>query len=451
MKKSLRLVTYSALVLGALSMTTAQEASAAEWTARTPEQIQITDRSNYQIIWGDTLWAISEASGVSVDALVQINNIANRNLIYAGNSLAIDGDTVTVTEQNGEKSSFVVEGDTVTPTEDHAEVETPAVVDSEEGGNFSVVGGNSDVEQEANTEAPKGNTSNEESPKVDASKDEAPKAEESKDEAPKAEAPKEEAPKTETPKVEDKVDEDDGGGNFVVAPDEEEQVAPETPQQPEKPEEPAAPQLPGIDTTTSVQDMGDLGWGLNVDLSAGYTKANPLSFPQYAFPGSEHVSLYVEGSNIVFTHANQGSKTFPLSGGQTSYTDAWEDTVDVINIYVRSFGKVVSETPEVPEETPVVDEAAAQEARANEAIVGLRSAVGGPYEVNYLADEGYGNVFVDGVLSDEVITDGYDTYEEMSSARQSIIDYMASKGHELVLSDYGHDGQSMFTLSFLVK
>lgn len=96
------------------------EASAAEWNARTPQQIEITDRSHYDIVWGDTLWAISEASNVSIEALVEINHIANRDLILAGNYLVIEGNVVSITQQNDQTDSFKVEGNTVTP------VETPA-------------------------------------------------------------------------------------------------------------------------------------------------------------------------------------------------------------------------------------------------------------------------------------------------------------------------------------
>ena len=154
MKKGFKLVTYSALLLGAIAFANVEEVSAAEWKARTPEEIEIVDRSNYLIIWGDTLWAISESSGVSIDALVEINKIANRDLIYAGNTLVIGGDTVTVTEQNGKKSSFVVEGNKVTPTENHVVPVTPVAPaqpvapvvkdedkadDKSDGGNFSAI------------------------------------------------------------------------------------------------------------------------------------------------------------------------------------------------------------------------------------------------------------------------------------------------------------------------
>lgn len=459
MKKGLKLVTYSAMVLGALAMGT-ETASAAEWTARTPEQIEITDGSKYLIIWGDTLWAISEASGVSVDALVEMNQIANRDLIYAGNTLVINGNKVTVTEQNGEKSSFIVVDETVTPTNDHVEGTTPTQTGDDKGGNFSAVDGKSDVKQNANTEVPKVVTPNVEQPKA-----ETPSAETPKGESPKGETPKVETPKVDAPKVEDNKDtEDDGGGNFTVETPNEEK--PSTPSTPVAPEKPATPELPAIDKSATVEDFGDLGWAINLDLSMGYSKANPLTFPQYAFPGSQFVSVYVEGNNIVFNHAEQGSKTFPLSGGKTTYNDVWYDTVDVIDIIVRSYGEVTPETPEVPVvdqpvveepvetpvETPEVDEAAEQEARASEAIVGLRGAVSGPYDVSYVSEgaDVPGNVFVSAVQATDAVSEGFDSHEELVAARQAIVNYMTSKGHKLVFDNYGMQVEDFFTIAFQV-
>ena len=43
----------------------------------------------YTIVWGDTLCGISNKFGVSVDELVELNHIANPNLIYAGSALCI--------------------------------------------------------------------------------------------------------------------------------------------------------------------------------------------------------------------------------------------------------------------------------------------------------------------------------------------------------------------------
>lgn len=43
----------------------------------------------YDVTWGDTLSGISRLTGVSVDELVQLNHIANPNLIYSGSSIKI--------------------------------------------------------------------------------------------------------------------------------------------------------------------------------------------------------------------------------------------------------------------------------------------------------------------------------------------------------------------------
>ena len=59
----------------------------------------------YTIQWGDTLSVISEATGVSVSQLAQQNNIANVNLIYAGNQLFVhqnaDGSKTVIVQNVG--------------------------------------------------------------------------------------------------------------------------------------------------------------------------------------------------------------------------------------------------------------------------------------------------------------------------------------------------------------
>lgn len=50
-----------------------------------PEQI-------YEVVKGDTLWAIAKRYGTTVDALVEANNIPNRDLIYPGQEIIIPGD-----------------------------------------------------------------------------------------------------------------------------------------------------------------------------------------------------------------------------------------------------------------------------------------------------------------------------------------------------------------------
>lgn len=49
-----------------------------------------TDDKEYYIVkYGDTLWSISRRFNTTVDKLVELNNIANRNLIYVGQKLRI--------------------------------------------------------------------------------------------------------------------------------------------------------------------------------------------------------------------------------------------------------------------------------------------------------------------------------------------------------------------------
>lgn len=123
------------------------------WVARTVEEVKtdiqnINNLSHYTIKWGDTLSAISGATGLSVDSLVEINRIANRDLIFANNKLYFseeaflkDGNTEVKRQQvsidnSGSRQSYEVETKTDTVTGEQTTtvkqttpvvVETPAV------------------------------------------------------------------------------------------------------------------------------------------------------------------------------------------------------------------------------------------------------------------------------------------------------------------------------------
>ncbi|MBG0764281.1 MAG: LysM peptidoglycan-binding domain-containing protein [Tissierellales bacterium] len=49
---------------------------------------------SYTVQSGDVLWKIADMYGVTVDALVEVNGIENRNLIYPGDVLQIPGTEV---------------------------------------------------------------------------------------------------------------------------------------------------------------------------------------------------------------------------------------------------------------------------------------------------------------------------------------------------------------------
>ena len=107
-KKQLMMVTASLALFGYAGFT-ANSASAneVEWTARTAEQVKQDVKKDdkgvqeYTIKWGDTLSVISEATGASLDSLVQVNEIQNANLIYPGTVLRFSADQKEVTVNNG--------------------------------------------------------------------------------------------------------------------------------------------------------------------------------------------------------------------------------------------------------------------------------------------------------------------------------------------------------------
>ena len=58
--------------------------------ALTENQNPSTDDKEYYIVkYGDTLWGISRRFNTTVDKLVELNSIGNRNLIFVGQSLRI--------------------------------------------------------------------------------------------------------------------------------------------------------------------------------------------------------------------------------------------------------------------------------------------------------------------------------------------------------------------------
>ena len=116
-KKQFMMVTASLALFSyaGFSATTAS-ADEVEWTARTVEQVKQDVKTDdkgvqeYTIKWGDTLSVISEATGASLDTLVQVNEIQDANLIYPGTVLRFSADQKEVTVDNGtEQHSYRVQ------------------------------------------------------------------------------------------------------------------------------------------------------------------------------------------------------------------------------------------------------------------------------------------------------------------------------------------------------
>ena len=141
------------LGLGFLAPTVSANEQDGVWIARTVAEVKadiqhIDNLSHYTIKWGDTLSAISEATGLSVDSLVEINRIADRDLIFTNNKLYFseeaflkDGNTEVKRQRvsidnSGSCQSYEVETKTDTVTGEQTitvkqttpvVVETPAV------------------------------------------------------------------------------------------------------------------------------------------------------------------------------------------------------------------------------------------------------------------------------------------------------------------------------------
>ena len=207
------------LGLGFLAPTVSANEQDGVWVARTVTEVKadiqnIDNLSHYTIKWGDTLSAISGATGLSVDSLVEINRIANRDLIFANNKLYFseesflkDGNTEVKRQRvsidnSGSCQSYEVETKTDTVTGEQRTtvkqttpvvVETPAVSVPKSETSVSVA---SKVEEPA-TPAPK-----EEKPATPAPKAEEPATSAPKEEKPVTPAPKVEEPATPAPKEE---------------------------------------------------------------------------------------------------------------------------------------------------------------------------------------------------------------------------------------------------------
>lgn len=131
--------TFALSALFATAGFNTEDAKAAEWTARSVEEVsadmQAIDESTseYTVVYGDTLSVIANAAGVDVNTLVQINEIENADLIFPSKSISFtkndEGEIneVVVEDTNNKKDTYKVEEETVEKTETVEEAEETTV------------------------------------------------------------------------------------------------------------------------------------------------------------------------------------------------------------------------------------------------------------------------------------------------------------------------------------
>lgn len=131
---------FSTVLLGGALSLDGKEIQASEadgkWEARSIEQIKkdVEGKSEYTIVWGDTLSGISLATNITMDKLASLNGIGDYNLIFAGNKLLFEGNVVTVQDKNGvvTDQQKVTEADKVVPNQPIGESVGQAVQPSSE-------------------------------------------------------------------------------------------------------------------------------------------------------------------------------------------------------------------------------------------------------------------------------------------------------------------------------
>lgn len=131
--------TFALSALFATAGFNTEEAKAAEWTARSVEEVSADmeaideSTSEYKVVYGDTLSVIANAAGVDVNTLVQINEIENADLIFPSNSISFtkndEGEVneVVVEDANKKKETYKVEEETVEKTGTVEEAEETTV------------------------------------------------------------------------------------------------------------------------------------------------------------------------------------------------------------------------------------------------------------------------------------------------------------------------------------
>ena len=210
-KKQVVAVAVAGLTMSVIAPTVA--VSATTWQARSPQEVAqsvgkvdtVDALAKYQIQWGDTLWALSRATGFGIDAIADTFNISNPNLIFAGRSFAEQNRKPGVGGQVSTSNTYTVApGDTLLGIARRfsTTVNSLAALNNIANKDLIYVGQVLSVPEVSKPEASEPETSKPKASEPEVSKPEVSKPEASKPEASKPEASKPEASEPETSKPE---------------------------------------------------------------------------------------------------------------------------------------------------------------------------------------------------------------------------------------------------------
>lgn len=144
MKKKLLLSLSTAMFLGGLAVSTNTRVEAAEWVPNTPQMLNIkSGQTSYTLVFGDTLWAISQRVNLTVQTLADINNInlgtGEQYFLPVGRIIYFNGDKVTVKESNGNviSETVITDDQKVNPNQNVGETVDNSITDSSSSDNSS--------------------------------------------------------------------------------------------------------------------------------------------------------------------------------------------------------------------------------------------------------------------------------------------------------------------------
>lgn len=137
MKKRLFLSLTSIVLFGGLALGTGIEAGATtNWSPNSPDMIQIKDgEKSYTLVLGDTLWAISQKTNLTVQTLAEVNSIdlskGEQYFLPVGRVIYFEGDVVTIKDNQGNviNETTITDENKVNPNQSVGEIVNPSVTE----------------------------------------------------------------------------------------------------------------------------------------------------------------------------------------------------------------------------------------------------------------------------------------------------------------------------------